>query len=399
MSNVMMNELIEARTEFPGAANITYLDLGGRGLLSDGVRKAIEAHLDDVMAGKLDKAYLFKKTEEARDRFAALINAQPDEITYTKNTSEGLNIVATSIEWRLGDNVIVCPELEHPNNIYLWLNLKRYGVEVRFVHHENGHMPIEKMIAAIDKRTRLLTVSSVSFTPGFRTDMNTLGRACRAQGVLFLVDGAQSVGVLHTDVVESCIDALSVSTQKGLLGLYGMGYLYIRRELAENMQPVYIARFGVDLGKNGAHESDFNDGSFDFMPGARRFDLGNYNFAAMCAAHESLAFIHKLGTKNIEPYVLELTRELHQGFLDLGIPVCGGKPGPHMGHILTIGHYGAEGITTERQAKMDKLYAYLIENNVKLSMRRGVLRFSMHIYNNMDDINRTLALTAKALEQ
>ena len=144
MSIENLQELIETRRQFPGTEKITYLDLGGRGLLSTPVRAAINAHLDDIMDGKLDKDYLFKKTEEARNRFAALINAQPEEITYTKNTSEGLNIVASSIDWKAGDNVIVCPELEHPNNIYLWLNLKRHGVEVRFVHHENGHMPVEK---------------------------------------------------------------------------------------------------------------------------------------------------------------------------------------------------------------------------------------------------------------
>ena len=268
---------------------------------------------------------------------------------------------------------------------------------MRFVHHENGHMPVEKMIAAIDQRTRILTVSSVSFSPGFRTDVNTLGKACRAQGVLFLVDGAQSVGVLHTDVIASNIDALSVSTQKGLLGLYGMGYLYIRRELAEKMHPVYIARFGVDLGQADAHESDFQDGTFNFMPAARRFDLGNYNFAAMCAAHESLGLIATLGTQNIEPYVLGLTQTLHKGFLDLGVPVCAGQPGPHVGHILTVGQYGSGGDKLSSDAQMNKLYAYLSANRVKLSMRRGVLRFSLHVYNNLDDVNRTLELTAKAL--
>ena len=78
--------------------------------------------------------------------------------------------------------------------------------------------------------------------------------------MLFLVDGAQSVGVLHTDVKKSNIDALAVSTQKGLLGLYGMGFLYCRREWAEKMQPAYLARFGVDLGE--AHEASMGDEEF-----------------------------------------------------------------------------------------------------------------------------------------
>ena len=391
------NPIAQARSHFPGMKDTTYLDLGGRGLLSTEVRAAVEAHLEEAMYGKVDKDRLFEKTEEARNRYAQLINAEPDEITYTKNISEGLNMVAASLEWKSGDNVIICPQLEHPNNIYLWLNLQRYGVDVRFINHRDGYMPIDEMIAAIDERTRILTVSSVSFSPGFRTDIDKLGRACRERDVLFLVDGAQSVGVLHTDVRLSNIDALSVSTQKGLLGLYGMGYLYVRRPLAEKMRPPYIARFGIDVGRADAHESDVGDRTFKLMPAARRFDLGNYNFAAVCAVHSSLEFLLGLGTKNIEAHAVGLAHTLARGLLDLGLPVCGGVPGPHIGEIVTLGQYGSGGDKASSDERMNKLYAHLSANRVKLSMRRGVLRFSFHAYNNMDDVARVLELTKQAV--
>ena len=395
--NAQTNTMAAARSHFPGMQDCTYLDLGGRGLLSTEVRAAIEAHLDEAMRGRVDKDRLFATTEEARNRFAQLINAEPDEITYTKNISEGLNIVASSLDWKSGDNVIVCPQLEHPNNIYLWLNLQRFGVETRYVNHRDGYMPVDEMIAAIDERTRILTVSSVSFSPGFRTDIDKLGRACRERGVLFLVDGAQSVGVLHTDVKASNIDALAVSTQKGLLALYGMGYLYVRRPLAEKMTPPYVARFGIDMGKADAHESDVGDRSFKFMPAARRFDLGNYNFAGVCAANASLELLLKLGTKNIEAHAVNLAHTLANRFIELGLPVCGGKPGRHIGEIVTVGSYGSGGDKASSDEKMNKLYAHLSANKVKLSMRRGVLRFSFHAYNNMDDVERVLELAKEAI--
>src|SRR5690606_35698146 len=271
---------LNVRSLFPVTQECVYMDLGGRAPLALPVRAAIDSYLEECMYGRIDKAELFKKTEYLRTLFAELINCHPDEVTYTKNTSDGLNMVCTAVDWRAGDNVIICPQLEHPNNIYLWLNLRKQGVEVRFVDHEDGFMPVQAMMDAMDARTRLLTVSSMTFSPGFRTDLATIGRACRANGTLFLVDGAQSVGVLHTDVETMNIDALSVSTQKGMLALYGMGFLYIRREVAETLQPAYIARFGVDLGDADAHESDFGGSDFAFMPAARRFDLGNYNFPA-----------------------------------------------------------------------------------------------------------------------
>jgi len=396
-TTLQANPIADARSHFPGMQSCTYLDLGGRGLLSTEVCAAIDAHLKDAMYGRIDKDRLFAITEEARNRFAELINAHPDEVTYTKNISEGLNIVASSLDWKSGDNVIVCPELEHPNNIFLWLNLRRYGVQVRYVHHRNGYMPVDEMIAAIDDRTRVLTASSVSFSPGFRTDIDKLGAACRARRVIFLVDAAQSGGVLHTDVKLSNIDALAISTQKGLLALYGMGFLYVRRELAEKMHPPYVARFGIDMGRADVHESDLGDGTFKFMPAARRFDLGNYNFAAVCAVHESLKLLLSIGTKNIEAHTVTLAHALAQGLLDLGLPVCAGNPGPQIGEIVTVGQYGSGGDKASSDETMNKLYAHLCSNKVKLSMRRGVLRFSFHVYNNMQDVERVLALSREVI--
>jgi selenocysteine lyase/cysteine desulfurase len=341
-----------------------------------------------------DKDRMFALIEAARGRFAQLVNAEPAEITYTKNISEGLNMVATGIQWKSGDNVVLCPELEHPNNVYVWLNLQRQGVEVRMVKPRDNHIPVADMIARMDARTRCVTASTVTFAPGFRTDIDALGKACRERCVLFLVDAAQSAGKLHTDVRQSNIDALVTSTQKGLLGLYGMGFLYVRRAWAEQMRPAYLARFGVDLGD--AHEAALGDVSFKLAEGARRFDLGNYNFAATAAVNASMEQLLDIGTPRIERHVTGLAHALAQGYVDMGVPVAGGKPGPHLAGIVTIGnmtanHYGSE------DERFNGLYNYLGENNVKLSIRRGLLRFSLHAYNNRDDVERVLELSRKFL--
>src|SRR3954470_16770004 len=193
--------LAEARSHYPALERWTYMDVSARGVLSREVRAALDAHLDDrMMNGATDKDQFFAMVERARGRFAQLINAEADEIAYTKNISEGLNIIATGIDWRRGDNVVLCPELEHPNNVYVWLNLRRFGVEVRTVPPRDGHIPIDALIERMDERTRIVTVATVSFAPGFRTDVEALGTVCRERGVMLLVDAAQSVGVQHTDV-------------------------------------------------------------------------------------------------------------------------------------------------------------------------------------------------------
>ena len=382
------------RDDFPALKKWTYMDVAARGVLSRTTRAALETQIDDRMMNGGDKDRMFALIEEARGRFAQLINASPEEVTYTKNISEGLNMVATGIQWKSGDNVVLCPELEHPNNVYAWLNLQRFGVEVRMVKPRDNAIPVDDLIAKMDARTRCATVSTVTFAPGFRTDIDTLGRACRERGVLLLVDAAQSAGKLHTDVQQSNIDALTVSTQKGLLGLYGMGFLYVRREWAEKMQPAYLARFGVDLGD--AHEASMGDMSFKLAEGARRFDLGNYNFAATAAVNASMKQLLDIGTQRIEKHVTGLVHALAQGYVDMGVPVAGGKPGPHLAGIVTIGnmsanHYGSD------DERFNGLYQYLGDNQVKLSIRRGLLRFSLHAYNDLDDVNRVLDLSRKFL--
>ena len=389
--------LADARAHFPALERWTYMDVAARGILSREVRAALDAHLDDrMMNGATNKDDFFALTERARARFAQLIGADADEIAFTKNISEGLNIIATAIHWHRGENVVLCPELEHPNNVYAWLNLRRYGVEVRTVPPRDGHIDADAMIGAIDERTRVVTVSTVTFAPGFRTDVEKIGKACRERDVLLLVDGAQSVGVQHTDVRGSNIDALAVSTQKGLLALYGMGFLYVRREWAERLNPAYLARFGVDLGD--AHEASLGGYDYALARGARRFDVGNYNFLATAAVDASMKQLLEWDTRRIESYVQGLAHKLAYGFLDLGLTVAGGLPGPHITKIVTIGEMSADqyGSSDERY---NKLYAHLVENRVKLSIRRGMLRFSLHVYNNMDDVNRVLDLSRALLRK
>ncbi len=386
--------LADAHRDFPATEHLTYMDVAARCVFPRCVREAMDTHLDQRMFEGGNKPKFFELIEETRKRFATLVHADPDEIAFTKNVSEGLNMVATGLDWHPGDNVILCPELEHPNNIYPWLNLRRLGVEIRAVPARAGAIPVEEMLARADARTRIITASSVTFAPGFRTDLDMLGRACRERGILFVVDAAQSVGVLATDVRRSCIDALSVSTQKGLLGLYGMGFLYCRREWADRMQPVYLARFGVSVAEG--HEAAMGEFEFRLQPSARRFDLGNYNFLAAAAANASIRYLLEWGPAAIETYVVGLAHTLAQGILELGLPVCGGAPGPHLAQIVTVGKLGSGGHDSTEDPRFAALYKYLLENRVRLSIRRGTLRFSMHIYNTPQDVERVLDLVKRA---
>lgn len=389
----MTTELAQAYRDFPATERWTYMDVSARGLLPRFARDALVAHLDERMHAELDKYGYFDMIERVRGRFAQHLHAGADEIAFTKNVTEGLAAIAASIDWRSGDNLVICPEIEHPANVYAWLNLQRRGVEIRMVAPRLGTLPVEEAIARIDARTRVLTCATVSFAPGFRTDLATLGAACRSRGVMLVVDAAQSVGVLDNDVASLNIDALAASTQKGLLGLYGMGFLYCRREIADRLQPAYLSRFGVDLGD--ASEADLGSFEYRLAGGARRFDLGNYNFTAALNADSTLEYLAGFGQEAIENYVLGLSHRLARGLLALGLPVGGGEPGPHLAHIVTVGRLSQGGHDSTGDARMQSLHDHLAEHRVKLSIRRGVLRLSLHLYNTEHDVDRVLELAAE----
>jgi len=380
--------------QFPGARKSVYLSSCARGLLPLSAKEALVDYLDGRVDGTTDKAAAFATVERVRGNFAGLINAAPNEIALTKNVSDGLTALAGAMPWQAGDNVVVCLDLEHPNNMYPWFNLReREGIEVRGVAPRDGHISADALIDAMDDRTRVVTLSSVSFSPGFRTDVAAVGAACRRQDAFLLVDAVQSVGILDTDVEALEIDGLAVSTQKGLLGLYGFGFLYCRKDWAERMTPVSLARFGVDLG-DGAHEAARGSDQYALMPGARRFDLGNYNYPGAIVADASLKLIQSVGTPAIEAHVHRLSRRLAGGLMDLGLPVAGGQPGPHLGSIVSVGRFGEGGHDSTDDPRISALYDHLTAHDVVLTIRQGMLRMAFHLYNSADDVDRVVALCA-----
>ena len=387
----------QVRDLFPGASGQVYLDVSARGLMPEPVSAAVDRHIHTRMHHGGDKDEFRAEVERARHAFADLVNSSVNEIAITKNVSEGLNLFAASLPWEAGDNVLVCPELEHPNNIYLWFNLARSkGIEVRTIPADEGRMPVAAMGDALDERTRVVTMPSISFAPGFLTDVKSLALAAKQVGALTLVDAAQSIGAIDTDVRDLGIDALAVATQKCLFSLYGFGFLYVRREVAESLVPIHVARYGIDLGD--AHETAFTEDELKYQPGALRFDLGNYNYLGATAAATALDLLAGWGMKNVEAHVCGLASELATGLLELGLPVAGGSPGSHLAHIVSVGESGGGRHYSADDPAMNSLYDHLVAAGIKLSIRSGVLRLSIGVYNQSVDIEHVIKAARSWIE-
>jgi cysteine desulfurase / selenocysteine lyase len=384
-------DLKQMRALFPGVESQVYLDVSLRALIPYPVQAAAEQHLRERLQGTGQKTDFQASVERSRRLLATLIGADADEVAITKNVSEGLNLFASAVQWAAGDNVVLCPELEHPNNLFLWYNLRRLrGIEVRAVEPDDGRLPVQALADAMNSRTRVVTLPSVSFSPGFISPVRRVADAAHAHGALVLVDGAQSVGAIETRVDEMRIDGLAVATQKALLSLYGYGFLYIRRTVAEAMIPAHVARYGIDLGADAGETARDDGAEWTYAPAARRFDLGNYNYLGARAAAAALELILEVGIERIDPHVRALAARLATGFIEMGLPVAGGPPGPHLSHIVAVGRSGGGHHDTVDDPRMNDLHAWLTERGVRHSVRKGVLRFSVGAYNNETDIEQTL---------
>jgi selenocysteine lyase/cysteine desulfurase len=392
MSDIAAVDWTQVRARYPAAQKGTYLNIASRGIISRAVRAAVDATLDGYLYGSETKTDRDELLNGTRKRFAALIGAQPKDIAITKNVTEGLNAVASAITWQPGDNVVFCYELEHPNNIYLWLALREQGVELRIVLPKDGAVDTEAFISRIDERTRLVTASSVTFTPGFRTDLAGIGRAARAAGALFLVDAVQSCGVIDIDVNREMIDALATSTSKGVLGFPGLGFLYVRQEWAQRLPPRAIGRFSVE--RNGLHQSEIEGMTFRLLPDARRFEAGNYNWLGIIAAATSLNELLSSGIPHIEAHTVSLATRLADGLQQLGLPVNTPTEPLERAHIVTVGALGDGNAYTTGDQRLNRLSTALKREGVSFSIRRGLLRFGFHCYNNTADVERVLDIAA-----
>ncbi len=259
------------RREFPVSGNYIYLDHAGVAPISLRVKTAVEMFLaESAEGGSFHYPVWAERIVEIRRACAQLINACPDEIAFVKSTSHGLSIVAQGLDWRPGDNVLIY-EKEFPSNIYPWLNLTSKGVEVRTIPSRDGRILLDDISRLINSRTRLLAISSVQFSNGFRIDLEKVGSLCRDKQVLLCVDAIQSLGMVPMDVKAFHIDFLSADAHKWLLGPEGIGIFYCSNGLAERLSPPLIGW------KSVRNELAFDRPDFLLKTNCLRFEEGSMN--------------------------------------------------------------------------------------------------------------------------
>ena len=307
------------------------------------------------MEGGPDKDQLFETVERGRARFARWIGADPDEVAWTRNVTDGMNLFLTALDWRDGDEVVYCPDLEHPANVLPWRNLAlRRGVRLKAVPADGGWLPSVRMAEAVGPRTRVIAAAAVSYSPGFVADLAPLKEARDLHGARLVVDAAQSVGVLRTDVGPDrrrCAGGGHPEVALGVLR-HRLPLLPPRCRGGAEARRARPSRSALQRLRDRAAHADI-----PYAPGARRFDLGNYNYLGAVAADRALAMLETFGAAAIEARSLGLARRLADGLAELGLPLTGGEPGSWLSHIVTVGELGRQGERTVKDPGLADLWA------------------------------------------
>lgn len=370
----------EIRDHFPVTDTMVYLDAAHQTPLSAPVRARLDAFYDEAQYTAGPKPGWLSHIEKVRARLAGLLGACADEIAFTKNTSEGLNIAAHGLGWRPGDNVVML-ESEHPNNAYAWLSQRPDGLEVRQVPDDKKWADAETFAPYVDENTRAIALSHVMFHNGQRNDVGSIVELARSVGAEVVLDAMQSVGVLPLDAGELGVAALSAGSHKGLLIPQGLGFLYTAAG-TDVLAPTYVGTAGV---ANARADLLAGPENVELRPDAHRFEIGNFNLPAIHALGGSLDLIESVGLPAISEHLLSLGDRLIEHLDRLGIGLVGPREREHRSHIYVLDL--AEAAWPH----------YLTEAGVRLSPVRGGLRVSFGIYNNADDVDRLAEIVERRL--
>ncbi|ADE16179.1 aminotransferase class V [Nitrosococcus halophilus Nc 4] len=324
--------------------------------------------------------------KQLRELACHLINAPSiDDIALIKNTSEGLSIIASGLEWQPGDNIVTSDQ-EFPSNRIPWQALAERDVELREANLNAELTPEDSLLAQVDERTQLLTISSVQYASGLKMDLEKLGRFCRQRGLLFCVDAIQSLGALSFDCQANQADFVVADGHKWMLGPEGMGIFYSRPEAREKLK---LHQFGWHMVEA---MGDYNRKDWSIARSARRFECGSLNTIGIIALKGSLSLLlDKVGIAHVEQAVLANSTYLIEQI----------QKEPELQLLSPASLERRSGIVTFKRQGADPaaLHRYLMEQGVVCAHRGGGIRFSPHFYTPKEGLKQALELVSEFPER
>lgn len=322
--------------------------------------------------------------EKTRSRLAKFINCKDNEIIFTKNTTEAINLVANGFDFRKGDSIIV-PNMEHHSNMVPWLNLKKKGVNVKIVKaDQHGVVDPAEIEKAIDETVRLITITHVSNSIGSLQPVEEIGKLAEENDLLYMVDVAQSLGHMGMDLKKLKAHFVASPGHKGLLGPVGTGFLYCDEQVMEGLHP-------MNLG--GGTVNDVTEDDFKLDKAPARFEGGTQNIAGIIGLGAAIDYLKRIGMDKIENHGKKLTRTMYNAVENIEKIIVYGRPE----NIYDMVGFNISGVNPHDVAKiLDEQKRICVRSGFHCAIPAirqigayelgGTVRASIHYYNTREEI-------------
>lgn len=363
--------------EFPVRKSLVYFNHAAVAPLPRRVADAITAHVENARdRGAADWRRWFGGIERCREKAAALVGAKSSEIAFLPSTSWALNMVARSVPWKPGDN-IVGDDMEFPSNSLPWRLLEDEGVAYRAAASREGRVTLEDLAPHVDARTRVVAVSWVAFHNGWVYPIEEIGRFCRERDILFVVDAIQGLGALPLDVSKVAVDALAADAHKWLFGQESCTTLYVREGLRDRLPARFGGWWNMKADESGG---GFLGEKLELYSSARRYEPGSLPTAQIAGLEAAIDLLREIGAGTVLGRILELVQTLRDGLARRGWRIV--SPEPLRSGILAAAPPGGD---ARAMAKA------LEKRGIIVAPREGAVRFSPHVGNDLPEVSRILA--------
>lgn len=393
------------------ATNRVYLDSAATNLVDDAVLNLAAEFAGLYRNDELTTADVFRQQKaslgEARKAVARLLGCDASEIALMQSTSHALGTLSTVLPLQKGDNVLVC-DLEYQASVVCWqAAMDRIGFELRQVPTKNGVVTVDDFAACIDEHTKVILLAAVQEINGFRADVKAIGELAHAHNCLYIVDGIQEAGALCVNVKELGMDFYCAGGKKWLGNPFGMGFLYIRKELLDQIQPPYYSYYDIqvpeEFGDYLTYLEDPRRHPFDKYRLAKEasvFETGGYgNFLGAQALHRAICVLEQQGMENIQTHNLELSRYLYEELSCMGLNLQSSGETRHMSSIVV---FNFDGLPNHSVEKERRLLQYLRSKNIFVTLRCstgiGGIRVSFHYYTAKEELDVLLSAVREFLE-
>lgn len=378
-------DLDRIRADIPLLASLLPMNNCSQAPQTRAAREAAERYLESWNRSGMDWDGWLEEVEAARALFARLVGAEQDEVAVFSSVSHATAAVASALDLlaeRRGRNVVALTEAEFPTVAHVWKARERRGTELRWIPVREGRVLAEDVVGSLDQEVLLVSGAHGYYQTGALLDLETAGRAAREAGALFYVDAYQSLGTGPLDVKELQLDFLASGNLKFLMGIPGIAFLYVRRELAEELEPAVTGWFGR------ADPFAFDPQRLDWAPGARRFDGGTPPVLPAYVARAGMEGLLEVGLEAIGDWTRQLSGRLAEGGRARGLELLG-PPDPEL----------RAPTTAFRVARSHEVEEAMRARGVLASARGEAIRLAPHYYNTEADVDRALDSLAEIVEE